>query len=366
MKAFHCDSCGSLAFFENVRCLKCGNSLGFLPDVIDLSTIEFNSDGLGRALTPAAQGRSYRQCANGRQHQICNWLVPAEDPSPFCTACRLNTVIPDLTIANNRDLWQQIEVAKRRMVYTLLGLGISTEGAPEKNRPPLRFRFMSDSISGPPVMTGHDEGLITINIAEADPAERERRRLNLREPLRTLLGHMRHEIAHYYWGDLVNNQERLGRFRELFGDETRDYTTSLQAYYQQGAPADWQERHVSAYATAHPWEDWAETSAHYFHIVDMLETATSFGLELKPGHPDARSMTPDLKPAANANSTFDQILGNWLPLTYALNELNRGMGLPDIYPFVLSSPAIEKLQFVHDVLCNRANRRAAGSDAISG
>ena len=366
MKAFHCDVCGSLAFFENVLCLKCGNSLGFLPDLIDLSTIAFSPDGLCRALAPEAQNRHYRQCANGQQHQICNWLIPAEDPDPFCAACRLNKVIPDLTVAKNRELWHQVEVAKRRMVYTLLRLGISTEGSPNENRPPLRIRFLSDAAGGPPVVTGHDDGVITINIAEADTTERERRRVNLREPFRTLLGHMRHEIGHYYWGDFVNKNEHLERFRELFGDETQDYTTALQTYYRNGAPADWQARHVSAYATAHPWEDWAETSAHYFHIVDTLETAASFGLELKPWHPDAQSMTADPKSLANVESSFDEILGHWFPITYALNELNRGMGLPDIYPFVLSGPAIEKLRFVHDVLCNRANRRAAGSGGISG
>ncbi|MEO6036712.1 MAG: putative zinc-binding peptidase [Verrucomicrobiota bacterium] len=354
MKAFHCDTCGSLAFFENVLCLKCGKALGFLPDVIDLSTIEFAKNGLCRALAPAAQNRSYKQCANGLQHQICNWLVPAQDSNSFCAACRLNIVIPDLTVPNNRDLWQQIELAKRRMIYTLLKLGIPTEGAPRENRPPLRFRFMSDPPNGPPVMTGHEEGLITLNIAEADPSERERRRVNLREPFRTLLGHMRHEIAHYYWGELVENDQYITRFRELFGDERVDYGIALQNYYQNGTPADWQNHNVSAYATAHPWEDWAETSAHYFHIVDTVETAASFGLALKPRHPDAKSMTADPKSVPNLESSFDRTLGNWFPLTYALNELNRGMGLPDLYPFVISTPAIEKLRFVHEVLHHRA------------
>jgi len=353
MKAFHCDTCGSLVFFENVRCLKCSNALGFLPDLIDLSTIEVSTNGLYRALAPSAHNRLYKQCANGRQHQICNWLILAEDSNPFCAACRLNTVIPDLTVPANRELWHQIEVAKRRMVYTLLRLEIPTEGAK-----PLRFRFMTNPSGGPPVMTGHNEGVITINLAEADPAERERRRVNLREPFRTLLGHMRHEIAHYYWGELVQNNQHLGRFRELFGNERQDYAASLQNYYQHGPPPDWQARHVTPYATSHPWEDWAETSAHYFHIVDTVETAASFGLALKPRHPEAKSMTADPKSIANLDSSFDGILGNWFPLTYALNELNRGMGLPDLYPFVLSNPAIEKLRFVHEILHNRARSPA--------
>ncbi len=360
MKAFHCDVCGSLVFFENVRCLKCNNSLGFLPDLIDLSAIESTPDGLWRAITPAAHDCLYQQCMNGQQHQICNWMVNAEDSNSFCVACRLNTVIPDLTVPQNRELWHQLEVAKRRTVYTLLRLGLSTEGAPNENRPALRFRFLRDPVGGAPIMTGHANGLITINLIEADPAERERRRVNLHEPFRTLLGHMRHEIAHYYWGELVENTPHLPRFRELFGDERKDYAASLQTYYQQGAPHDWQEHHVSAYATAHPWEDWAETSAHYFHIVDTVGTATSFGLTLKPRHPNAASMTVDSRSMVNLDSPFDQILENWFPLTYALNELNRGMGLPDLYPFVLSTPAIEKLRFTHEVLQSRAQSGKTG------
>jgi hypothetical protein len=350
MKAFHCDSCGALVFFENVRCLKCNGFLGFLPDLIDLSTIGPAPDGSCRALTPEAKNRFYKHCANGQEHQICNWMVPIEDSNPLCTACRLNIVIPDLFVPNNRELWHQLEVAKRRTVYTLLRLGLPTEGAPNESRPPLRFRFMSNPGAGPPILTGHDNGVITINVAEADPAERERRRVNLREPFRTLLGHMRHEIAHYYWGELRRHPRQLERFRALFGDERLDYTTSLQNYYQQGAPGDWQERHVSAYASSHPWEDWAETSAHYFHIVDTVETAASFGLALSPTHPDAGSMTADPRSVSPLGSSFDSILQNWFPLTYALNELNRGMGLPDLYPFVLSNPAIQKLRFVHEML----------------
>jgi hypothetical protein len=350
MKAFHCDQCGNLVFFENVQCVRCNHALGFLPDAIDLSTLESAGGGQWRALTPAARDRVYKQCANGQQHQVCNWLVPAKDSNSFCLACRLNDVIPDLTVANHRDLWHKLEVAKRRVIYTLLRLRLSTEGAPSEKRPPLRFCFLSDPVGGPPVMTGHDEGVITINIAEADEGERERRRVALREPFRTLLGHLRHEIAHYYWGELVASTPHLSRFREVFGDETRDYAAALQTYYQQGAPADWETRHVSAYAAAHPWEDWAETCAHYFHIVDTVETAASFGLALKPKHPAAKAMTADPGSAARWDTGFDRILHNWLPLTYALNELNRGMGLPDLYPFVLSAPAIEKLGFVHEVL----------------
>jgi hypothetical protein len=161
---------------------------------------------------------------------------------------------------------------------------------------------------------------------------------------------LRHEVAHYYWDQLIAGSPRLDQFRQLFGNEMQDYAACLENYYRQGAPVNWQSHHVSAYAAAHPWEDWAETSAHYFHIVDTVETAASFGMALRPKHPDARAMTADPLKGSRPGQGFDQILENWLPLTYALNELNRGMGLADLYPFVLSSLAIEKLRFVHEIL----------------
>jgi len=298
----------------------------------------------------AAVGREYKLCENASVHQVCNWLVPAEDSASFCVACSLNDVIPDLQFPSNKSLWRKIETAKRRMLYTLLKLGLRFEGNTQQGRPPLRFRFLTDSSHGPPIVTGHDNGIITINLAEADDGKREQHRVQLGEPFRTLLGHMRHEIAHYYWGELIDKTERLQQFRKRFGDETVDYKQSLQSYYEKGPAADWQNWFVSAYASAHPWEDWAETAAHYFHIVDSVETAGSFGVSLRPRHPDAKAMTADPQNVESVQTQFSNILEHWLPLTYALNELNRGMGHADLYPFVLSNNAIEKLRFVHDVM----------------
>jgi len=108
---------------------------------------------------------------------------------------------------------------------------------------------------------------------------------------------------------------------------------------------------VSAYASAHPWEDWAETWAHYLHMIDTLETAATCGVSLKPNRRDepALARVPE---AVTANSSFDGLLASWFPVTYLLNNLNRGMGLADAYPFVLAPPAIEKLRFVHDLVAD--------------
>jgi hypothetical protein len=355
MKTFYCDACGALVFFENVKCVACGHALGFSPDLLDLTALEPAGENTWRGLAVPNQ-EPFRICENGRSYPICNWLVPVTDDHGYCVACRMNHTIPDLSVAGNLERWSRMENAKRRLVYTLLSLKLPVNGRTEENRPALSFDFLADIPGGAMILTGHEHGLITLNIAEADDAERERRRVGFHEPYRTLLGHFRHEIGHYYWDQLIANTPRLTRFRELFGDETRDYGTALQAYHAQGAPADWQSHLISAYASAHPWEDWAETWAHYLHMTDTIETAAGFGVALHPKHPAAESMEADPEKAAAANAGFDRILENWMPLTHALNSLNRGMGLPDLYPFVLSSPAIEKLRFIHDTIRESARK----------
>lgn len=362
MKIFYCDHCGSLVFFENVQCMKCGHALGFLPDVLDLSALESSSENEWRALADTAGGRRYRQCQNGREHEVCNWLVPIDDANPFCVACRMNQTIPDLTVSENLERWHKMELAKRRLIYTLLHLRLPLDGTGD--RPALKFDFLADVPGQPSVLTGHENGLITLNIAEADDPEREKRRTSFHEPYRTLLGHFRHEVGHYYWDLLIANSSPLKRFRELFGDETKDYAAALKNYYDLGAPTDWPQHHVSAYASAHPWEDWAETWAHYLHIMDTIETAAGFGMTLRPKHPAAQTMTADPKKVAEIDDSFDAILKNWMPLTYALNSLNRGMGLSDLYPFVLSTPAIEKMRFIHETVRSSAGSASEGA-AIS-
>jgi hypothetical protein len=350
MKAYHCDQCGNLVFFENVQCVNCKATLGYLPDLADLSALERVEESLWRAKVPAAQGRAYRACQNQVQHQVCNWLVPAEDPTELCQACRLNQTIPDLSVPGNIQRWHKLETAKRRLLYAVMHLGLQTDGIQDQNKPSLRFSFVADPAVGPRILTGHKQGLITINIAEADDAVREQNRVSLHEPYRTLLGHFRHEVAHFFWERLIADTPRLDRFRELFGDHSCDYAAALETYYKNGPPPDWQLHHVSAYATSHPWEDWAETWAHYLHIQDTVETAASFGMNLTPRHPNAAAMTAFPAAVKEDEISFDRILHHWLPVTYAVNELNRGMGLPDVYPFILSDFSLDKLRFVHQVV----------------
>ncbi len=357
MKIFHCGQCDQLVFYENTACIRCGHLLAYLPDQQDMGTLEPDGGDLWHSL-PSPSGtveKSYRLCKNYAEQNVCNWAVAADDPNPFCLSCRLTRTIPDLSRAENRAAWARMEVFKRRLVRSLISLGLPLVSKVEDPRKGLIFDFLADpeTPGAPPVLTGHDDGVIVINVAEADDAEREKRRKEMHEPYRTVLGHFRHEVGHYYWDVLIKDSEWIEGYRQLFGDEREDYDQALKRHYAEGAPPDWSSRFVSAYASTHSWEDWAETWAHYLHIEDTLETAVECGLSLTPKRRGEPAMKPDISLDGERPTSFDQIIERWFPLTYVLNNLNRGMGLPDAYPFVLSSPAIEKLRFVHEV-CSRS------------
>ncbi|POS04546.1 zinc-binding metallopeptidase family protein [Burkholderia gladioli] len=358
MKTFHCGNCGQLVFFENVRCERCEAPLGYLPEVGEVGAFEIDaSSGQWRSLHPSVAGQLYRPCHNYSVENVCNWMVPADSPASYCESCALTETIPDLSNPDNRPLWYRTEAAKRRLVYTLTMLGLPVESrllAPERG---MSFAFKAATESEP-VMTGHANGLITLNLAEADDAERERVRAAMHEPYRTLVGHFRHEIGHYYFDRLIVGSAWQEAFRERFGDERADYQAALDAHYQNGAPAGWEDRYISEYASMHPWEDWAETWAHYLHMVDTLDTANACGLVLDP---DDDSL-PHLDDQTSVDeASFGNLMRRWFPLTYALNSLNRSMGVADAYPFALSPAVVAKLRFVHRVIS--ATREAAPDEA---
>ena len=353
MKLFECQHCGQPLYFENTRCESCGHKLGYLPSRGTVTALE-DDNGLWRALAEP-EGR-YRYCANAA-HEVCNWLVSADDPDEFCAACRHNRTIPDLSVPGNLLNWRKIEVAKHRLFYSLLRLKLPVV---TKAEDPDGLAFDFKSAAGEPVMTGHANGLITLNLSEANDAERERARHALGEPYRTLLGHFRHEIAHYYWDQLIKDKPIITECRELFGDDTIDYGEALKRHYENGPPPDWNERFVTAYASSHPWEDFAETWAHYFHMVDTLETAKAFGLRVRP----RVTMGAELATAVDFDPhgvDMERIVDAWLPLTFAVNSINRSMGVPDLYPFVLAPAVIVKLAFIHKLIHGAHNEAAAAS-----
>lgn len=355
MKLFECQNCGQPLYFENTSCESCGLRLGYLAERETITALE-EVDGAWRAL--AAPAEQYRFCANV-EHNVCNWLVAADDAEAFCAACRHNRTIPDLTSPENLGHWRKIEFAKRRLFYSLLRLRLPLETRAEDPNG-LAFDFLSTPVGASaeqaPILTGHASGLITLNAAEADAPERERQRKSMGEPYRTLLGHFRHEIAHYYWDRLVADSPAIDEFRRLFGDERDDYGAALQRHYANGPAPDWADRFVTAYASSHPWEDFAETWAHYFHMVDTLETAFAFGLRLRPKVAKGADLSAaiDFDPYV---AEMDRIIDAWLPLTFAVNSINRSMGQPDLYPFVIPPPVIWKLTFIHDRIHAVSSRR---------
>jgi hypothetical protein len=362
MKVFHCDHCGDLLFFENTVCLKCAHRVAYLPDLALVGSLDadVNDANLWRSPLRAAADRVYRLCLNYTEQEVCNWVVDAGDSNPLCLSCRLTRVIPDLREPGVRQAWYRLEAAKRRLVYTLLSAGLPVRNRDEDPTGGLAFEFKADPpAGGERVMTGHADGVITINIAEADDAEREKRRTALNEQFRTLLGHVRHESGHYYWDRLIRDGNATEACRVIFGDEREDYGQAIEAYYRQGPPPDWQERFVSAYATAHPWEDWAETWAHYLHMIDTLEMAATCGLSLRPRRSDEPSMPELAAPDVSPHSPFDRLIESWFPVAYVLNNLNRGLGQPDGYPFVLSTPVLEKLRYIHEVVGRAAESSAS-------
>ncbi len=335
MRNFSCDACGQTLYFESVRCVKCGQDLAYLPDEERVAAID---------------PKKYRLCANSVAYGVCNWAVPLADPNKLCRACRMNEVIPNLSQPGRQEGWHRLENAKRRLLYTLEALQLSLEG--------VSFSFMEDG-PGPlsKVFTGHRDRRITINLAEADDPFREKLRQQLGEGYRTLLGHFRHEIGHYYWDRLIQGSTWYERFRALFGDEQAEYDAALQRHYAKGPPSDWPERFISAYATMHPWEDWAETWAHYLHMIDTLGTARAYGLALRPEPVGSlRSADPTGRTHATDVAGFDELAHSWVALTLALNSLNRSMGLIDPYPFVLGPAVLQKLAFVHEVVTHSAAR----------
>jgi hypothetical protein len=352
MKLFKCTHCGQLLYFENDKCEQCQYPLGFESQQLQLLPLVAEPDGATFRLYGAADiGPTYTYCRN-HVESACNWLVPTDSATPFCTACALNRTIPNLEQPEHRARWRKLESAKHRLVYSLLRMGLPVVSKAVEPDRGLWFDFLADTNpeSGQRVLTGHDEGLITINIAEADDIEREMARKAMAELYRTLLGHFRHEVGHYYWDRLIDNTPHLEEFRQLFGDEQQDYSEALKRHYDQGAPADWPQHFISSYASSHPWEDWAETWAHYLHILDTLQTAHAFGLSVKPVVADeTHFLQATISEEPYEQADFQRIMDQWLPLTFAMNSLNRSMGQPDPYPFIIRPAVVEKMAFIHKV-----------------
>jgi hypothetical protein len=345
MKTFHCSHCQHPVLFESERCEGCGAMLGFIPESAKMSAFQDVGDGTWQRL-PDNGTALYRPCVNYATQGICNWMIPAHSRDALCHACRLTHMIPNLAIPHRRYYWFMLEAAKRRLLYTLADLGLTVQSRHENPSTGLQFAFLEDTRTKP-VMTGHANGLITMNVAEANDAHRERVRLAMGEPHRTLLGHFRHETGHYFFDRLVARTSMLAEFRQTFGDERADYSEALAIHYRDGATREWRGSFVSAYATMHPWEDWAETWAHYLRMVDTIDTAIACGVAILPDDPPSSA-----EPASSLNddADFQLSMKRWFALTNTVNSLNRSLGVPDSYPIAFSAKVVGKLRFVDRIV----------------
>lgn len=364
MTPFSCGQCGQTVFFENTACGACGATLGFLPGELRLVAFASLPPGPGPWLACGSHdGQWLQPCANRVQYGACNWLLDAGDTLALCRSCRLTQTLPPLAEPGNLDRWRVFEQAKRRLVYTLISLGLPPQPkAQADDFAGLAFRLLATLPGDGQVLTGHDDGVITVNIDECDDVQRETTRVAMGEPVRTLLGHLRHETAHYLQYRYIDGTPAQARCREVFGDESAGYAAALQRHYDNGPPANWQTHHVSPYASAHPWEDWAETCAHYLLVVDAVQVVAAWGLALS-GPAAAVPMAPD---QVNAAPIGELVLQQWLPVARFLNAMNRSLGLRDSYPFQLSDVVLAKMGTVQEMLqqARRAETPQAAADPV--
>ncbi|APW38896.1 hypothetical protein RD110_18165 [Rhodoferax koreense] len=378
-RAYRCQ-CGRPIFLRNTQCVNCGSQLGY--DIERLTMVALRPGAAPELwhrvadATAASSGGddNYWCCINRQSASACNWLIkanpqlasPVQPQRMICLSCSLTRGMFDITKARNQHYWRQLEGAKRRLLSQLLALRLPVQPKSESDDGVV-FDMLEVTADGKPVMTGHHNGVITLNVAEADDVHRETIRASMHEPYRTLLGHFRHEIGHYYWDRLVRDEPaRLADFRALFGDERQDYAKALERHYRQGPPVDWPVHYLTSYASTHPWEDWAETWAHYLHITDTIDTAASFGIDANQADTesepfDARFLwRPDLSTAGD----FLNLLNDWVRLTQVMNELTRSMGQTDCYPFVLPYRVVGKLQFIHEIVLSQRLRHEAPDAAL--
>jgi hypothetical protein len=349
VRAFACPHCSALIVFENSVCVTCGSALGYVRE--SASFVRLEPTGLGRLGWTDDRGQTLVVCANLQLAQ-CNWLTSRA--GGLCDCCSLTRTRPADGDVEGLEAYARTEQAKRRLLFQLDDLRLPTTPRSVDPQHGLAFDLLSSAHEK--VITGHDSGVITIDLAEGDDPHREAVRTSLGEPYRTLLGHLRHEIGHWYFDVLVAFQTDrpavLENFRALFGDERRDYAQALKEHYGSEHGDGWRTVHVSDYAASHPWEDWAETFAHYLHLTDTLQTAYAYGIELQgPRLPASTAHLPSTSTSPkDSYLDFSEQLNAWLSLTFALNTVNRSMGKDDLYPFVLVPVVIEKLRFIHELI----------------
>ena len=347
MRLFHCDRCGSTLPFGAQACPACFADIGYVPDQRTLRVLTPTDDRAGFHLGSGDTNddSTWWRCLNAAWG--CNWMVRSLEGQSWCRSCRLTRGRPDTARPDAIQAWTIAEAAKRRLVHQLDEFALPIEIESESMPDGLVFDLVY--LPGEGGITGHFEGVVTLDLAETEDAHRDELRRRLGEPFRTVIGHLRHEVAHFYWPRLVGQTDEIDTFRHLFGDDRADYRESIDHYYA-NATADWDRaRYVTAYAAAHPFEDWAETFAHYLHIVDSIDTAVAYDL-VPPT--DGTMLVTDAVGAL----AFSDILDAWRPINTAVNAIAETVGAPAVYPFEPVGAVVDKLTFVHRQIAAHTER----------
>ncbi|AYF99487.1 hypothetical protein D7I47_06960 [Protaetiibacter intestinalis] len=331
-----CPRCGQFVFLDELGCRHCDAPLGYHPPSLSYQL----ADSAGIEI----DGERWFPCGN--RAWGCNWLVDESAGTGRCFSCSTSRRLPP---QSDTVAWEKLAdagVAKRRLMVQLFELGLPITPYYEQEGG-LGFDLLSSLSENAPVMIGHANGIITIDLAETLDARREALRVSLGEPYRTMLGHFRHEIGHYYQRVLLTTDALWDECRALFGDERASYREALDRHYSVGAPEGWRTSFISEYATMHPWEDFAECFAHYLHIRNTLATAAAAGMVLDASRVSG-IVDHDIVPDADyTQETTEQMLHDWEWVSLFFNRVNRAMGQRDLYPFELSQPVHAKLDFIH-------------------
>ena len=334
MRRFTCERCAHAVAFAAQNCAGCAHHLGYLSHERNVRILEPTSNPA--VFLVAGSEDAWWRCLNSAWG--CNWMLPAESESPWCRSCQMTRGRPDEARPDAIQAWIAAEAAKRRLVHQLDELELPIEIRSASIPDGLAFDLVD--VPGEGGITGHLDGVITLDLAETDEQHRDDLRRVLGEPYRTVIGHLRHEIGHYYWARLVAQTEQIDEFRRLFGNERVDYQAAVEQHYA-GDTTDWDStHHVSAYAASHPLEDFAESFAHYLHILDAIDTADAHHLSVS----DCAQL-PDV--GTDAYQGFEDILDAWRPINEAINAVADALGTPAIYPFDPTGLVVDKLAFVH-------------------
>jgi len=347
VQMLRCPRCRSVTVLETLECAGCELAVGFHPPTLTMR--EATREGVG------IDDRVWFPCSN--RDWRCNWLVAEDAGAGRCLSCRLNRQRPEASDTIALEKLADASRVMRRLLVQLAELGLPVDPHYEREGG-LAFDLLSSYSGQGRVTIGHANGVVTIDLVETLDDYREALRIRLREPYRTMLGHFRHEVGHYYQWILVEQTDWIDECRELFGDERASYSEALDRHYREGAPEGWEASYISEYATMHPWEDFAESFAHYLHITDSLTTAAAGGLVLQADRLDGL-VDADIAPRRSyQEASTSEMLADWQWLSLLLNRVNHAMGRSDLYPFTITEAVRTKLDFVHRVVQATADRNA--------